>query len=355
MAPLIRESLKHDDRLETRVCITGQHKEMLQQVLQFFGIRPDYDLSLMKPNQTLFDITADVLKGIEGVLDNFEADYLLVQGDTTTAMAGALAGYYKKIAVGHVEAGLRSGNIYSPFPEEVNRRVVSTLCRFHFAPTQMAKENLRREAYQDNVFVTGNSVIDALLWGVEKVRENKAAQESFSFLPPGGKVILVTAHRRESFGKPFEDICQAIHELAEANPDIAFVYPVHLNPNVQQVVHQTLSSLPNVHLIKPLDYPSLLWLMDRCYFVLTDSGGIQEEAPALGKPVIVLRNVTERQEGIAACTAVLVGTDKALIVKTAQRLIDDHSAYQQMAQAVNPYGDGTAAQQIISVLLAQPS
>jgi UDP-N-acetylglucosamine 2-epimerase (non-hydrolysing) len=355
MAPVIREAQRHSDRLETKVCITGQHKEMLQQVLQFFSITPDFDLSLMKHNQTLFDITADVLKGIEAVLNEFAADYLLVQGDTTTAMAGALAGYYKKIAVCHVEAGLRSGDIYSPFPEEVNRRIVGTLCNFHFAPTPLAKENLQRENHKQNIFVTGNTVIDALLWGVEKVRENKEIAQQFSYLADGKKVILVTAHRRESFGRPFEDICDAVREIANANPAFSIVYPVHLNPNVQQVVQEKLSNLSNVYLIKPLDYPSLLWLMDRCYFVLTDSGGIQEEAPSLGKPVIVLRNVTERQEGIDAGTAVLVGTDKNLIVGTAQRLIDNDNTYTQMAQAVSPYGDGTASQQIISVLLNQRS
>ncbi len=351
MAPVIWEALRNAETLETKVCTTGQHREMLQQVLTFFGIRPDYDLALMKPNQTLFDITADALKAMEKVLNEFEPDVLLVQGDTTTAMAGAMAGYYKNIAVGHVEAGLRSGNIYSPFPEEVNRRIVATMCHFHFAPTLLAKENLAKENIYQHVFVTGNTVIDALLWGVEKVRESSEIRERFSWLPEAKKIILVTAHRRESFGKPFEDICDAISAIAVNNPDYLIVYPVHLNPNVRHIVHTKLRNLANVFLIEPLDYPSLLWLMDRCHFVLTDSGGIQEEAPSLGKPVIVLRNVTERQEGIDAGTAVLVGTDKKMIVDTAQRLIDDQIAYRQMAQAVNPYGDGTAAREIISIIL----
>ncbi|RYZ27741.1 MAG: UDP-N-acetylglucosamine 2-epimerase (non-hydrolyzing) [Chitinophagaceae bacterium] len=351
MAPIIKEFQKHPEAFILKVCVTGQHKEMLQQVMDFFGLVADFNLSLMQHNQTLFDITANVLKGIEGVLNQYEADYLFVQGDTTTAMAGALAGYYKKIKVCHVEAGLRSGDIFSPFPEEVNRRIVSTLCSYHFAPTQMAKENLTKENYTDNIFITGNTVIDALLWGVEKVREDTAISQQFSFLSDKQKIILVTAHRRESFGEPFRHICNALKEIAIANPEFNIVYPVHLNPNVQQVVYETLQDQPNIHLIKPLDYPSLIWLMDKSRFVLTDSGGIQEEAPSLGKPVLVLRNVTERQEGITAGTALLVGTDKKLIISEVQKLIDDESHYTTMAKAVNPYGNGTAAKKITSILL----
>jgi len=350
IAPIIKECEKHSDQLEAVVCITSQHKEMLQQVLNFFQIQPHYDLELMQANQTLFHLTATALKGIEDVLEKVNPDVILVQGDTTTAMAGALAGYYKKIPVGHIEAGLRSGDIYAPFPEEVNRKIISTMCNYHFAPTTMAKQNLEKENILNNVFITGNTVIDALLWGVKKVRNTDDYKSYFSFLNPAKKKILVTAHRRESFGKPFESICNALFEIAQKNPDFEIVYPVHLNPNVQKIVFKILAGQPNIHLINPLDYPPLLWLMDQSYFVITDSGGIQEEAPALGKPVLVMRDVTERQEGIEAGTAILVGTDKDTIVTTAQKLIDDKEMYFQMAKAVNPYGDGTAAKQIIAIL-----
>jgi UDP-N-acetylglucosamine 2-epimerase (non-hydrolysing) len=351
MAPVIRECIEHKNALDIKICITGQHREMLQQVLEFFQIKPDFDLQLMKHNQTLFDITSSALLGIEKVVEEYEPDILLIQGDTTTAMAGALAGYYKRIKVGHVEAGLRSGDIYAPFPEEVNRKVISTLCTYHFAPTEKAKENLVKENYHNKIFVTGNTVIDALLWGVKKVRQSAEIDSDFSFITPGRKLILVTAHRRESFGKPFENICHALLTIAVNNPDFEIVYPVHLNPNVKDIVYKTLSDQPNIHLIPPVGYPQLLWLMDKSYLVITDSGGIQEEAPALGKPVLVMREVTERQEGIDAGTALLVGTDKNFIVENAQKLIDDQSAYEKMAKSVNPYGDGTSAVQIISVLL----
>lgn len=355
MAPVIQECRKHEKGLELRICVTGQHREMLQQILRFFNIVPDYDLSLMQHNQTLFDITANVLKGIEGVLDDYSPDVILVQGDTTTAMAGALAGYYKKISVGHVEAGLRSGDIYAPFPEEINRKIISTLCTYHFAPTGMARENLIKENVSTHIHVTGNTVIDALLWGVERVRADKDIEQQFPFLEPGKKMILVTAHRRESFGKPFEDICNALLEIAGAHPHLQVVYPVHLNPNVQEIVFKTLDRQPNIFLIKPLDYPHLIWMMDRSYFVITDSGGIQEEAPSLGKPVLVLREVTERQEGVAAGTALLVGTRKEKIVAAAQQLISDPAHYERMSKAVNPYGTGDSARQIVSVLLNGPA
>jgi UDP-N-acetylglucosamine 2-epimerase (non-hydrolysing) len=350
MAPVIKECLQQKDKIETKVCITGQHKEMLYQVLAFFDVIPDFDLSLMQPDQTLFDITANVLKGIEHVLNQFLPDVLLVQGDTTTAMAGALAGFYKKVKVGHVEAGLRSGDRYSPFPEEINRKIISTIGHYHFAPTVLAKENLLKENITKNVFVTGNTVIDALLWGVEKVRHNTEIQNQFSFAS-GQKLLLVTAHRRESFGKPFESICDALLQIADRNADIEIIYPVHLNPNVQHIVQKKLTGKRNIRLIHPLDYPELIWLMDKSDFVITDSGGIQEEAPALGKPVLVMRDVTERQEGIDAGTALLVGTDTKTIADTAQRLIDDPIFYEKMAKAVNPYGDGSSAQEIVSILL----
>jgi UDP-N-acetylglucosamine 2-epimerase (non-hydrolysing) len=353
MAPIINESKKDKENLEVKVCTTGQHKEMLQQVLAFFKIETDFDLALMQHNQTLFDVTTNALRGIEKVLDQYTPDVILVQGDTTTAMAGALAGYYKKIKVAHVEAGLRSGNKYSPFPEEINRKIISTISSFHFAPTERAKENLMEEKYTENVFVTGNTVIDALLWAIEEVRTSQSLAQNFPFLDPNKRLILVTAHRRESFGKPFENICTALLGIAQKNPWFQILYPVHLNPNVQDIVYKTLSKQPNIHLIGPLDYPELIWLMDKCYLVLTDSGGVQEEAPTLGKPVLVMREVTERQEGIEAGTALLVGTNPETIIEKTQLLIDDPSAYEKMAQAVNPYGDGTSAKQILSILSTQ--
>jgi len=354
MAPLVRECERRRD-VDFRVCITGQHKEMLQQVLQFFEITPHFDLELMQPNQTLFDITTGALKGIEKVLEQYTPDVILVQGDTTTAMAGGLAGYYKKIAVGHIEAGLRSGNMYAPFPEEVNRRIISTLCTFHFAPTPLAAANLQREGYGSHIYITGNTVIDALLWGVEKVRATPDMAAAFPFLDPGKRMVLVTAHRRESFGPPFESICEALLHLAGENKDIQVVYPVHLNPNVREIVYRTLAQQDNIHLIEPVGYPQLIWLMDRSYIVITDSGGIQEEAPSLGKPVLVMRDVTERQEGVDAGTALLVGTKKEAIIGAAQQLLDDPKAYEAMAKAVNPYGDGTTARQVLDILLNDPS
>jgi UDP-N-acetylglucosamine 2-epimerase (non-hydrolysing) len=323
---------------------------MLQSVLNFFEITPDYDLSLMQHNQTLFDITANILKGIEKVLEDYSPDLVLVQGDTTTAMAACLSAFYKKIKVGHVEAGLRSGDIYSPFPEEVNRKIIGNISNYHFAPTDLAKRNLANENIHQNVFVTGNTVIDALLWGVEKVRNKAGMEEQFNFLTANKRLILVTAHRRESFGAPFENICNAVLDIAN-DPDVEVIYPVHLNPNVQEIVYKKLGNRQNIHLIKPLDYPPLLWIMDKSYFVITDSGGIQEEAPSLGKPVLVIRDVTERIEGIEAGTALLVGTKREDIVKAGQLLLNDQMIYQQMAKAVNPYGDGKSAQQIVSILL----
>lgn len=353
MAPVIKECERQTENFECKVCITGQHKEMLGQVLDFFQIRTDFDLSLMQHDQTLFDITAGALKGIEQVLNEYTPDVILVQGDTTTAMAGALAGYYKKSKVGHIEAGLRSGNIYSPYPEEINRKIISTVTHYHFAPTDKAKENLEKENYNKNIYVTGNTVIDALLWGVKQVRNSQTIAKNFSFLNDTKNLILVTAHRRESFGKEFENICNALLSIAKNNRDFEIVYPVHLNPNVQTIVRKTLSGQKNIHLIEPVDYPQLIWLMDKSYLVLTDSGGIQEEAPTLGKPVLVMRNVTERQEGIDSGTALLVGTDTNKIAAEAQILIKDKQTYEKMAKAVNPYGDGTASRQILSILSNQ--
>lgn len=349
MAPLVK-ACRQVPEFEVTVCTTGQHAEMLQQVMAFFEIEADEALHLMQPNQTLSDITANGLQKLQTVISKAKPDIVLVQGDTTTAFVGALAAFYSKVSVAHVEAGLRSYNKYAPFPEEVNRKMVSAIADFHFAPTVQAKNNLVLEHVKDNIFVTGNTVIDALLWGVAKVRNNAAIEQYFSFLPANKKIILVTAHRRESFGTPFESICSALSQIANQFPDVQLVYPVHLNPNVQEIVHRTLDGIENLTLTQPLDYAHLIWLMDRSYFIITDSGGIQEEAPALGKPVLVIRNVTERTEGIEAGTAKLVGTDADAIFKAAHELLTNAAAYAQMSHAVNPYGDGTSSQNIVSIL-----
>lgn len=358
MAPLILEMRNRPNEFSVSVCVTGQHAEMLYQVLDFFSIKPDYDLQVMKPNQTLFSVTADILVGIEPILDEVKPDVVLVQGDTTSVLAGALAAFYKKIKVGHLEAGLRSGDLHSPFPEEGNRVLVTRLTDYHFTPTAQASENLIAEGITpEKIYKVGNTVIDALLQGM-RILEQNSDNPLKSHLPGfnwDSRIILVTGHRRESFGGGFERICRAISELAQANPDVNIIYPVHLNPNVQEPVQKYLSGLPNVYLVAPLDYPALIWLMNRSYFVLTDSGGIQEEAPSLGKPVLVMREVTERQEGVAAGTAKLVGTDVKTIVKESQKLLDDDSAYSSMANAVNPYGDGTAARQIADVIATRIS
>lgn len=349
MAPLIT-ACKKNKSFEVKVCLTGQHKEMLNQVLQFFQIEGDYNLELMQANQTLFDITAKALLSINSVFEDFSPDLVLVQGDTTTAFAGALAAFYKKIKVAHIEAGLRSFNKYSPFPEEVNRKMISSIADIHFTPTQRATKNLNKENIFENVFTVGNTVIDALLSGVEKVRNNPNYSNDFKFLDLSKKILLITGHRRESFGIPFENICEAISYLSDKYSDIQFVYPVHLNPNIQKIVRERIGSKENIFLIAPLDYPHLIWLMDKSLFVITDSGGIQEEAPSLGKPVLVIRDVTEREEGIEAGTAILVGTNKDKIIAESTRLFENHTHYEKMAKAVNPYGDGSSSQQIVSVL-----
>jgi UDP-N-acetylglucosamine 2-epimerase (non-hydrolysing) len=353
MAPVIHECYRHRKKLDTRICLTGQHKEMSAQVMDFFKLREDYDLELMKPDQTLFELTSRGLLAIRNVLHEFKPDIVLVQGDTTTALAGALASFYEKTKLAHIEAGLRSFDKYAPFPEEVNRRMISVITDLHFAPTRKAADNLRNEGLRKNIFLTGNTVIDALLWAVKKVRKDSTYASAFSFLDPAKKVILITGHRRESFGKPFEQICSAILELATRYPDTQFVYPVHLNPNVQKVVRKMLSKQENIFLIAPLDYPHLIWLMDRSYLILTDSGGIQEEAPTLGKPVLVMREVTEREEGIKAGTAVLVGTSKKKILAAAIKLLDNPKAYSKMSRAVNPYGKGDSALKITAILLKE--
>lgn len=353
MAPLIKEFEKYPNDFNVKVAVTGQHREMLDQVLEFFKIKPDYDLNLMKPNQTLFDVTADALRGMNDIIDEVKPDLIIVQGDTTTVFTGALAGYYKKVKVAHLEAGLRTGDKYSPFPEEMNRILTGHIADYHWAPTEQARKNLILENINDeNIHVVQNTVIDALFLGLDLIKEqgDTKYQEFFKDIDFSKKVVLVTAHRRESFGEPFENICNAIKELSTEHPDIEFVYPVHLNPNVREVVYRILSNIPNVHLLEPLDYPYMLWIMNRAYIVLTDSGGIQEEAPALGKPVLVLRNDTERPEGITAGTAKLVGTDKEKILEEANTLLNNTDAYDKMAHAENPYGDGKASERIVELL-----
>lgn len=353
MAPLIKEFCKEKSPFDVKTCVTGQHREMLDQVLDFFEITPDFDLNLMKANQTLFDITTKALQGIEKVLDQFEADLIFVQGDTTTAFVGALAGYYRKIEVAHIEAGLRSGDRYSPFPEEINRVLAGNLSTYHFAPTEKAKENLNKENINENVFVVGNTVIDSLFLGLDIISRGKEEQYSkdFSSIDFDKKVILVTGHRRESFGKPFENICLALKQIVDEFDNVEIVYPVHLNPNVQQPVKTILGKMNRVHLIDPLPYPQLIWLMNKCYLVLTDSGGIQEEAPSLGKPVLVMREVTERVEGIAAGTALLVSTDPSVIVDNARQLLTNSDYYNSIAKAQNPYGDGASSGRVFESLL----
>lgn len=352
LAPIIKEFDKYNNHFNIKICITAQHREMLDQVLSFFQIKPDYDLDLMKKNQSLFDVTSDILKNLEPILKKEKPDIVFVQGDTTTAFVGALASFYMKIQVAHVEAGLRSSNKYSPFPEEVNRVLVGHLADYHFAPTKKAKENLYKENIKENVWVVGNTVIDALLLGLDIVR--KQGEEKyynyFNFIDFSKRIILVTGHRRESFGKPFENICYALKELAREYEDIEIVYPVHLNPNVREPVNRILKGEKRIHLIEPLEYPYLIWLMDKSYLTLTDSGGIQEEAPSLGKPVLVMREVTERTEGIEAGTAKLVGTNKEKIIKEVTNLLEDKEKYDKMAKSVNPYGDGKASKRINRII-----
>jgi len=352
MAPLIKEFRRYLDKFNVKVCVTAQHREMLDQVLNFFGIEPDYDLDLMKPNQSLFELTANLIKELEAVLKDFNPDLVLVQGDTTTAFVGALAGFYNKVRVAHIEAGLRSNDKYSPFPEEMNRVLIGKLANYHFAPTEKAKNNLFREGIKNNVWVVGNTVIDALFLGLQIIKEQGEEEyyRYFNFVDFSRKIILVTGHRRENFGKPFRNICFALKELADSFEDIEIVYPVHLNPNVRKPVNEILRGHPRVHLIDPLEYPYLIWLMSKSYLILTDSGGIQEEAPSLGKPVLVMREVTERIEGLEAGTAKLVGTNKEKIVSETSKLLENEKEYTKMAKAVNPYGDGTASRKILKIL-----
>lgn len=354
MAPLVN-LLKQDSSIDSRVCVTGQHREMLDQVLKLFHIVPEYDLAIMKAGQDLYDVSTSILLNIKPVLRDFQPDIVLVHGDTSTTFAAALACYYEKTAVGHVEAGLRTGNIYSPWPEEANRRLTGAITTLHFAPTSTSQQNLLAENVNPaSVFVTGNTVIDALHQVVAKINADQqlSAQfaEKFPWGEDGRRLILVTGHRRESFGSGFENICAALKTIAERFPDADVVYPVHLNPNVREPVFRLLSNSPNVHLIEPQDYLPFVYLMSRSYLVLTDSGGIQEEAPSLGKPVLVMRDTTERPEAVAAGTVKLVGTDEAVIVAEVSKLMTDQQYYQSMSFAHNPYGDGQACMRIVEAI-----
>ena len=355
MAPLVHE-LAAQAGIESKVCVTAQHREMLDQVLQLFNISPDYDLNIMKPGQDLFDVTESILKGLKQVLDDFKPDVVLVHGDTTTTFSASLAAFYKQIDIGHVEAGLRTGDLYSPWPEEANRRLTGVLTRYHFAPTELSKSNLLREHVpNEHVVVTGNTVIDALLWVTQKLESDSGLQTSLAeqcpFWDSNKKMILVTGHRRESFGGGFERICEALANIAKAHPDVQIVYPMHMNPNVREPVNRLLSTLNNVFLIEPQDYLPFVYLMNRCYLIITDSGGVQEEAPSLGKPVLVMRDTTERPEAIEAGTVKLVGTDVQRITSETILLLTDNEKYQTMAKSHNPYGDGFACARIVKELL----
>lgn len=352
MAPIIREFKKDEVNFDVNICVTAQHREMLDQVLSFFKIVPDYDLNLMIPNQSLPGLTSKIIEGLNDVILDCSPDLILVQGDTTTAFAGALAGFYNKIRIVHIEAGLRSGDKYSPFPEEMNRVLIGDLADFHFPPTEAAQENLLRVNIKDNVWVVGNSCIDALFLCLNLIKEQGEYQflNFFSFLDFSKRIILVTGHRRENFGSPFRDVCLAIKDISEKFKDVQIVYPVHMNPNISAPVHEILNGITNIFLIKPLEYPYLIWLMEKAIIVLTDSGGIQEEAPSLGKPVLVMREVTERIEGIKAGTARLVGTDRVLIQNTVGDLLSNEKEYNSMSNLINPYGDGKTSETIVSII-----
>ncbi len=357
MAPLVK-ALEREASIVSKVCVTAQHREMLDQVLDIFDIKPDYDLNLMKPGQDLYDITTNVLLGMKEVLIDFHPDIVLVHGDTTTTSATSLAAFYQKIKVGHVEAGLRTGDIYSPWPEEANRQITGVLANYHFAPTDISKENLVKENKDErNIIVTGNTVIDALLLALEKIEKSTTLKKKIINsinmqyrLSENKKLILVTGHRRENFGQGFIYICEALKEIALHNPTVDIVYPVHLNPNVQEPVKALLSDIENIYLIEPLQYESFIYMMSKSYFIITDSGGVQEEAPSLGKPVLVMRDTTERPEAVDAGTVKLVGTDKNKIVKEAQFLLNSNEEYSKMSKAHNPYGDGHACQKIVAFL-----
>ena len=359
MAPLVKEFQKYPEKFDAKVCVTGQHRQMLDQVLDIFKIKPDYDLNIMAPNQDLYDITSKVLLGMRDVLRDFKPDLVLVHGDTTTSTAAGLAAFYQQIKIGHVEAGLRTYNLQSPWPEEMNRQVTDRICDYYFTPTEQSRQNLLNEGIANKkIFVTGNTVIDALLWVLDRINNDKCLQESLQkqieeagySIKKNSQLILVTGHRRENFGDGFLNICKALKEIAIAHSEIDIVYPVHLNPNVQKPVYDLLSDVKNIYLIKPLDYLPFVYLMQHSYLILTDSGGVQEEAPSLGKPVLVMRNTTERPEAVEAGTVKLVGTDCKAIVENVNLLLSDSSVYERMAQAHNPYGDGKACERIMNLL-----
>ena len=358
MASLVK-AFEKESSVTLKVCVTAQHREMLDQVLEIFDIKPDYDLNLMKAGQDLYDITSNVLLGMKSVLDDFKPDIVLVHGDTTTTSATSLATFYQKIKLGHVEAGLRTNNLYNPWPEEANRQVTGVLSDYHFAPTQNSQENLLQENKKiENVIVTGNTVIDALFFVIEKIGKNEVLKNSIVSsintqykIDNSRKIILVTGHRRENFGQKFINICEALKTIALNNRDVDIVYPVHLNPNVQKPVKEILSGISNVYLIEPLQYEQFIYLMSKSYFLITDSGGVQEEAPSLGKPVLVLRDTTERPEALKAGTVKLVGTNRDIIVKEAQSLLDNYAIYEKMSKAHNPYGDGNASKRIVEFIM----
>jgi UDP-N-acetylglucosamine 2-epimerase (non-hydrolysing) len=357
MAPLVK-AFENEPTIESKVCVTAQHREMLDQVLDMFDIKPEYDLNIMKPGQDLFDVTSNVLLGLKDVLNDFKPDVVLVHGDTTTTSSASLAAFYNKIKVGHVEAGLRTGNIYSPWPEEANRQITGVLANYHFAPTTTSENNLLKENKDPkNIIVTGNTVIDALFLALDKIEKNDELKtkiinsiNSQYELKEDKKLVLVTGHRRENFGEGFINICEALKTLAINNPDIDIVYPVHLNPNVQKPVKEILSDTKNVFLIEPLQYEQFIYMMNKSYFIITDSGGVQEEAPSLGKPVLVMRDTTERPEAVEAGTVKLVGTNKETIISEAQKLLDDNQEYNKMSKAHNPYGDGKACERIVEFI-----
>lgn len=354
MAPLV-QALAQDPFFDARVCVTAQHREMLDQVLELFAIKPDYDLDIMRPGQGLTEITRQILEGLAPVLKTFQPDLVLVHGDTTTTFAASLAAFYQQIPVGHVEAGLRTGSLYSPWPEEANRTLTGHLASIHFAPTALSRDNLIRENIAGTkIHVTGNTVIDALLTVRDRVLADDALQSAlacqYPFLQSDQKLILVTGHRRESFGRGFEEICQALADIASQHPEVQIVYPVHLNPNVSEPVNRILGHIDNIRLIAPQEYLPFIWLMNHSWLILTDSGGVQEEAPSLGKPVLVMRDTTERPEAVSAGTVRLVGTQRATIVREVTHLLNDQQAWQTMSQAHNPYGDGKACERIIAAL-----
>ncbi|MDE6048259.1 MAG: UDP-N-acetylglucosamine 2-epimerase (non-hydrolyzing) [Paramuribaculum sp.] len=366
MAPLVKEFQKYPDKFKTIVCVTGQHRQMLDQVLEIFDIKPDYDLNIMKQGQDLYDVTARVLTGMRDVLKESRPDVVLVHGDTTTSTAAALAAFYQQIPVGHVEAGLRTHNIYSPWPEEMNRQITGRIATYNFAPTPLSRDNLLAEGVNEKkITVTGNTVIDALYWVVNRINSSTELKNSLADelknagydtarLATGKRMVLITGHRRENFGEGFISMCKAIKTLTEKYPDVDFVYPMHLNPNVRKPIHEVfgedLSNLGNMFFIEPLEYLSFVYLMEKSTIVLTDSGGIQEEAPGLGKPVLVMRDTTERPEALSAGTVKLVGTDYNRIISEVSRLLDDTAYYESMSKAVNPYGDGLACQRIVGTL-----